>query len=109
MVFSVNLPTASQNSLLIVQSTSPVVRAQFAGWFVYTMSGEGYNINAEIVNITTVVRGRTLPMHAACRPCHAGLLHAAADSSLSLVFILVSCALRAAAAQLGLLPGPAVG
>ena len=52
-MFSVSLPTASQNSLLVVQSTSPVVRAQFAGWFVYAMSGEGYNVNAEIMNITT--------------------------------------------------------
>ena len=56
VTFAVALPAASKNSLLVVQSASPVVRAQFAGWFVYAMSGQGYSVNAEITCINAEVR-----------------------------------------------------
>ena len=78
VMFSVSLPTASQNSLLVVQSSSPAVRAQFAGWFVYAMSGQGYNVNAEIMNITTKV---------GCSPCRrAGLDPGRLASQLSMLY-----------------------
>ena len=38
VVFGVTLPQASENSLLVLQSNSSQVRAQFAGLFVYAMS-----------------------------------------------------------------------
>ncbi len=41
VVFSVTLPTASQNSLLVLQSSSDTVRQQFAGWFVTQMAARG--------------------------------------------------------------------
>lgn len=37
VVFAVTLPSASQNSLLVLQQSSPTVRQQFAGWFVTQM------------------------------------------------------------------------
>ena len=59
VTFAVALPAASRNSLLVVQSASPVVRAQFAGWFVYAMGGQGYDVNAEITSISAQVRDFT--------------------------------------------------
>ena len=41
VVFAVTLPTASQNSLLVLQSSSTTVRQQFAGWFVTQMAARG--------------------------------------------------------------------
>lgn len=39
--FAVTLPSATQNSLLVLQSASPTVRQQFAGWFVTQMQARG--------------------------------------------------------------------
>ena len=41
VVFAVTLPSASQNSLLVLQSSSDTVRQQFAGWFVTQMAARG--------------------------------------------------------------------
>lgn len=41
VVFAVTLPSASQNSLLVLQSSSGTVRQQFAGWFVTQMQARG--------------------------------------------------------------------
>ena len=41
VVFAVTLPSATQNSLLVLQSASPTVRQQFAGWFVTQMQARG--------------------------------------------------------------------
>ena len=59
VTFAVALPAASRNSLLVVQSASPVVRAQFSGWFVYAMGGQGYDVNAEITSISAQVQSCT--------------------------------------------------
>lgn len=41
VVFAVTLPSAAQNSLLVLQNSSPTVRQQFAGWFVTQMQSRG--------------------------------------------------------------------
>lgn len=52
VVFAVSLPEASQNSLLVTQSTNPTVRSQFAGWFVSQMQARGYDVNATVQSIS---------------------------------------------------------
>ena len=70
VTFAVALPAASRNSLLVVQSASPVVRAQFAGWFVYAMGGQGYDVNAEITSISAQVHYRCKATFSVWKPGH---------------------------------------
>ena len=51
VVFAVTLPTASQNSLLVLQSSSDTVRQQFSGWFVTQMQARGKP--AQLANLLT--------------------------------------------------------
>ena len=44
VTFAVTLPSASQNSLLVLQSSSPTVRQQFGGWFVTQMAARGESL-----------------------------------------------------------------
>ena len=39
--FAATIPTATSNSLLVLQSQSPQVRNQFGGWFTSQMAARG--------------------------------------------------------------------
>ncbi|KAK9841418.1 hypothetical protein WJX74_005338 [Apatococcus lobatus] len=51
--FAATIPTATSNSLLVLQSQSPQVRNQFGGWFTSQMVARGYTgLSATIENVT---------------------------------------------------------
>ena len=76
VVFAVLLPQASQNSLLVLQSNSPVVRKQFAGWFVTQMQARGalvfqlcrLDCHADTCYFKPCQAGKSF-LHASLMPC----------------------------------------
>ena len=55
VVFAVTLPTASQNSLLVLQTSSATVRQQFAGWFVTQMAARGAQARLSFRQIPSIL------------------------------------------------------
>lgn len=56
VTFAVTLPTASQNSLLVLQSNSDKVTQQFSGWFVTQMASRGMSIVLAHILFVSAIR-----------------------------------------------------